>query len=226
MKKLTLSTFFILLSLTGCSEKKSDSASQAPAKEIKPEVVNLQGKSVSEVLALKYKSAVARCQLMSRIGATINGSNSLIPQSEVLLDLKSNLQLPIQLTLKSRPTIIVIDGRQITHEIMATVKIVDLQIRSLILEDVNEQTTYKMDNSLFLTVDFYAKSIEQPEQASKSETIASNQIVYERKKSNLLNDMMTFGAMYSTKDQLDCSIETEIYEDYKNDFQIFNEKKE
>lgn len=42
MKKLTLSTFFILLSLTGCSEKKSDSASQAPAKEINPEVVNLR----------------------------------------------------------------------------------------------------------------------------------------------------------------------------------------
>lgn len=224
MKKyFNLVSVVVLLSLVGCikggeAQPVATKSLSGPVDAPQSSTINLAGKSLSEVLKLKYNKVELNCQLWTQALEHIVTTGE--PNDVVSVDLMS-LTLPKVLTLKWQLQY---------HNLAFTVKINSVGLKeSLNLNDL-DGTKYKASYTPFVDADFTSISYSYSGRPGDGPFIVGPSSgtsiqVYENVRTLALSDVIgvftdSLGITRSYSDEVLCMVKTEIKPEFRNQFEV------
>ncbi len=223
MKRVYL--LFIIAILTsifsGCAkddDKNRNTPTVSPQNE-KPTALNLLGKSLDEVLKIKYNKAELKCELWTQ--QTVKLDLSRTSNDSVSWDLKGESTLPRTLTLK---------GLIQNHQIEVEIKINSVAIRQKLQHTDVNGAIYKMLYSPYVKLNFsYKASTQFPTGPFFASGNGTSYEVNERIKNVPLNNTLAtqpeeLDEMVinrgSFRDYVQCLLDTDIKPEYQDQFKI------
>lgn len=183
----------------------------------KQKAENLAGKSIAEVLKLKYDKAVLKCDLWTQRRDKLD--ISLPANDSVAWDLKSNEPMPNSWNL---------NGQDGIHKVEAEIKLNSLGLQESVNLVTANGTRYKMSYTPFVNLNIsYKTTTTYPGGPFYTNSKWDNQEVREKVNQVLLNDSETplnkgddgiqYGPSYS---YINCVIDTEIKPEYQEQFVV------
>ncbi len=200
-----------LIFLVACAKDDNNKGTPGGEPPQKPTVQSLSDKSTQDVLTTKYNKAIFYCDLWVQRGTELIKSNT--PSDQLSWDLLNDF---------GTEKIFNLQGQVQDHSFSTTVNVKSVEIYGSVHHTTADGTVYKMEYTPVIEMDFnYEKeTVYAPGLSSKGNGFAKRQI-NERIPDMALNSAHSSDATQVTFfNYLECSIDTEIKDEYKDQFSV------
>lgn len=212
---------FVTSFISACSKNDDKKNSNPPPhkQDKSPKAVDLAGKSVEEVLEIKYNKADLICALWTQINQKLN--LDLSPNDSVSWDLKSKNVMPEVLNLS---------GQVQDHRIEVQIKLNSLALYSSLSFRDSDWTHYQISYSPYVNVSVNSEELTTyPIGLLQSSSYSSSREIKEKIKDIPINGSLAVEPVQENgvtidreayHDYVHCFIDTEIKPEYQDQFQV------
>lgn len=220
MKKNAIALTGILFAMftVSCAKYNVNNETKPANQDQKPRAVDLSGKSLTEVLALKYNRAELKCELWTQLSQKLD--ISVIPNDFISLDLKKEA-MPESLSLK---------GEVANHKVSVNVKINSAEVIEGLSSEVESGEKYTWQFSPLIEASIFHESVTTKSTGSiVINTKDPKSLIKEKIKNVQVQDSLKAEPEQQGGGTIDhgfyhdyahCYIDTEIKPEYQDQFKV------
>ena len=207
-----ISVISLLLSLMSCGKIVQVQLEEVSAENKNPYFIqNLKDKTADEVLEIKYNKANLNCNLWLQFGKELN--RDLKANDSFSLDL-----LKTDINRESKHELI---GKVKNQTLEVVINLIELKIKTMKIEDLNNNTTYTFKNSPVVEMNFdYRSNFDNGKTIFKGSGIHKRSINEKIKLVTLNHSRRAGNDSKSYFEYLECTIDTDIKAGYQDQFSL------